>query len=547
MAPRFWILMGIVVGAYCYLVGHLFQVQLVNGEYYLARAESQYGGGGDAIAERGVISFTDKKGDALPAVTNKMFPLIYAVPKVIEDPKDSARRLAPLLGVSVDELVKKFSKKGDAYELLVRKAPPQVTDAVQSLEIKGIYVTSVPERFYPFGGLASQVIGYVGPKSEGEGMAGRYGLEEFYDAVLSGAGSSTAAGQQKKSPSGKNLALTLDLNLQAESERALEGLIQKYEAKGGTVIIEEPSTGKILAMGSAPHFDPNKYGESDIASFLNPATQQIYEPGSIFKVITMASGIDAGKFTPETTYVDTGGLTINGRHIQNYDLKEKGPYGKITMTNVIEHSVNTGAVFAERLIGRELFRSYLEKFGIAERTGIGLPGEVKSDIRQLNPKARDIAYATASYGQGVAVTPLGLLTAISAIANHGIMMRPYVNAALAPQEIRRVIEEDAARKVTEMMVSAVDKAEVAKVSGYAVAGKTGTAFIPDFKKGGYTDHVVNTYVGFAPAYEPRFIILMKLVDPRGAPVAGLSVVPAFRELAQFVLNYYDVPPDRISR
>lgn len=259
----------------------------------------------------------------------------------------------------------------------------------------------------------------------------------------------------------------------------------------------------------------------------------------------MAAGIDAGKITPETTYNDRGSVTLDGWTIKNYDLDKYGPYGKVTMTRVLERSINTGAVFAQREIGRELFTDYLHKFGFGEKTGIDLPAELGGDLRQLNPNARDIAFATASYGQGVAVTPLGLINAVSAIANGGVLMRPYLNAVLEPLVIRRVISEKAAREAAAMMVSAVDKAEVAVIKGYTLAGKTGTAFVPDFTHGGYTEKVINTYVGFGPTENPRFTALIKLNDPEGAPLAGLTVVPAFRDLAQFILNYYGVEPDRL--
>jgi cell division protein FtsI (penicillin-binding protein 3)/stage V sporulation protein D (sporulation-specific penicillin-binding protein) len=261
----------------------------------------------------------------------------------------------------------------------------------------------------------------------------------------------------------------------------------------------------------------------------------------------MASGIDAGKITPETTYVDKGSVTINGRKIENWDLKTHGAHGRVTMTGVIENSINTGAIFAQQQTGNETFKEYFLRFGFGEKTAVDMPGELSGDIKLLFRRdAPAVAFATASFGQGVAATPLQIVNAFSAIANKGVLMRPYVNAALAPKEVRRVVSEDTAKKVAKMMVSAVDKAEVAKVSGYSIAGKTGTAFIPDFKNGGYTDFVINTYVGFGPTSDPRFVILIKLTKPEGIPLAGTTVVPAFRELAQFLLNYYQVPPDRIE-
>ena len=213
------------------------------------------------------------------------------------------------------------------------------------------------------------------------------------------------------------------------------------------------------------------------------------------------------------------------------------------MTQVIEKSLNTGAAFAERALGPEDFYDYLVKFGLKDKTSIDLPGEVVGSLRPLEVDKRDVNFATASFGQGISVTPIGLLRAMSAIANHGVMMKPYLNAEKDPEEVGRIISEDASRKTVGMMVNAVNIAQIAKIQNYNVAGKTGTAQIP--ARGGYTDDVINTYVGFAPAYNPKFIILIRMDKPAGAPLAGLTVVPAFRDLAQFILNYYNVPPDNL--
>ena len=544
MFSRFTFVIAIIVLAYSTLLFRLWDIQITQGEYYLARASSQIQG--ETAANRGTISFTDKNGNYSSAATNKEFPTVYAVPKVIEDPKEAAHLIAPILNIGVDALIRQFSKPNDEYELLAKKVDGAVAAAIEDLKLKGVYVIGTSERFYPFGVRASHLLGFVGPDESGEGVSGHYGLEKYYNDALAGTPGKTENGKIISAQGGKNLFLTIDPNIQIESERILDDLVKKYGASGGSIIVEDPKTGKILAMGSAPSFDPNEYAASNVGDFLNPVVQHRYEPGSIFKVITMAAGIDAGKFTPETTYVDKGTVTVSGWKISNYDLKTKGPYGKATMTNVIEHSINTGAVFAERLIGNALFTSYVKKFGFEEKTDIGLPGEVQGDMRQLNPKSRDVVFATASYGQGIAVTPIELMAAMGVLANEGIMMRPYVNASLAPKVIRRVVGENTVEAVTQMMVSAVDKAGIASIKGYSLAGKTGTAYIPDFKKGGYTDKVIDTFVGYGPASNPRFIILIKLDGLPETTLAATSIVPAFRDLAQFIVTYYDIPPDRLT-
>lgn len=546
MGFRFTAVIGAFVIGYSSLIFQLYRLQIGYGEYYQAKAASQYEATAFLEAKRGTIYFTEKNGNKLATGINKDFPVVFAVPKDIADAREAANTVAQILGEPVPELLEKLSKEDGEYKLLKRKVDPDVARKIDALKMKGIYTSTESLRFYPLGGAAAHLLGFVGPDEEGNGKSGHYGIEKFYEERLAGTAGELKSTKLVPPEAGEDLALTIDPTIQIETERILDDLIGKYNAKGGGAIVMDPKTGAILAITGKPDFDPNDYGKYPLKNFLNPMVQEIYEPGSVFKVLTMAAGIDSGKITPETTYVDTGSLVINGRRIQNYDLKEKGPYGRISMTKVIERSVNTGAVFAEREMGRTIFTKYMEKFGLGEKTKIDLPGELPGDIRNLNSKARDIAFATASYGQGVAVTPVGMISAIAAIANDGELVRPYVNAELTPQTVRRVLRKATADKVTGMMISAVDKAEVAKINGYSIAGKTGTAFIPDFEKGGYTERVINTYVGFGPASNPRFIVLVKLNEPEGNPVAGLTVVPAFRDLAQFILNYYNVPPDRIG-
>jgi cell division protein FtsI/penicillin-binding protein 2 len=542
MVLRFWALVAAIFLAYGFLLFHLYGLQITHGDYYSDKAESEYLASNVINASRGAIYFSDKNGNQLPAAINKDFPLIYAVPKAISDPVAAAAAVAPILGETEKNLETIFSKNNDPYEPLVHRASSEMANKINDLEIKGVYATMEPGRYYPLGTAASQVLGFVGPSSNGPENSGHYGLEGFYDGILAGKAGSFSDRKVIQPKAGEDLTVTIDLNIQIEAERILNDLVKNYDATGGSVVVADPLTGKILAMSSYPNFDPNNYGSFPLSNFMNPVVQKIYEPGSIFKIITMSAGIDSGKITTSTTYYDTGSVTLNGKTIRNYDFKS---YGLSTMTNVIEHSINTGAVFAERRIGRDIFVKYVKDFGFGEKTGIDLPGEVAGNLGNLSPKAPDINFATASYGQGVAVSPIEIVSAVSAIANGGLLMRPYLNANLQPTVIRRVISPETAKAVAGMMISAVDKAGAAGIKGYSIAGKTGTAFIPNFQGGGYTDKVIDSYVGFAPASSPKFIILIKLDGLDSSQLAALSVVPAFRELAQYILNYYDIPPDRL--
>jgi len=526
---------------YSALVWNIFNIQIGHGEYYSAKASSIFNSSGVLSPTRGNIYFTDKNGGSISMAINRESPVIFADTRHVDDVPEAVEKIAGIVDISKEELSKLLSRKNDAYVPLVRKATASQVEYLKNEPVFGINVGYEPLRYYPFDKAAAHLLGYVSiDRSSSDGV---YGVELGHNKSLKGISGNVSADGFRPPQNGKDLYLTIDRNIQSQAEEIMKRLIDNFHAEGGTVMVNNPKTGQLLAMASFPTFDPNDYGKYSIADFLNPAAQAVYEPGSVFKVITMAAGIDAGKITPDTTFYDTGFFVLNGRTVKNWDLKA---HGTMTMTNVIEKSLNTGAAYAEKMTGHKTFYDYLVKFGFKDITGADLPGEVRGSLGNLEKNARDINFATASFGQGISVTPLQLLQAMSAIANHGVMMKPYVDGSLEPEEIRRVITDETSQKVVDMMVSAVDKAEIAKVNGYTVAGKTGTAQVPDLKVGGYTHDVINTYVGFAPAHDPAFVILIKLNKPPGAPLAGLTVVPAFQELAQFILNYYNIPPDNIK-
>ncbi len=530
MASRFSLLIGAFAVAFGLLAFHMYDLQVKQGGFYLARAESEAIAAQGVNGARGAIAFTDKNGTLLPVAVEKEYPIVYAVPASIADPQLAAEKAAPILGMSPASLAAIFSRPHDQYELLVRKADPSVAQAITDLNMKGLYADYLPSRYYPLGKTASQVIGYVGPNAANGGESGHYGIEEYYNSTLA---------------QGTEVDLTIDPNVQIEAEKILDNLIKANNATGGDVLVEDPMTGKILAMGAYPDFDPNDYGKFSVKDFVNPTMQGVYEPGSIVKVLTMSAGINSGKIMPNETYDDKGYVNVDGAHITNYNLLTHGPYGPgTTMTEIIEHSINTGAIFLENQMGNAIFTEYMKAFGLGMKTGIDLPGEIAGDLRQLNPSSPQVDFDTAAYGQGIAMTPVELVAAVGAIATGGVLMRPYLDASMKPQEIRRVISTTTAAAVTKMMVSAVDLAGVASIKGYALAGKTGSAYIPNLKTGGYENELSDSYIGFGPASNPRFIAFIRLDGLSVNSLAAESVVPAFRELSQYIINYYNIPPDR---
>ncbi|MDD5710502.1 MAG: penicillin-binding protein 2 [Candidatus Colwellbacteria bacterium] len=543
MGTRITVLVGLFALIYGTLGFRFYDIQVDEGDRYGAQASVINATGNLLTPRRGSIYFSDRNGEQVPAAINKAYPIIYAVPDDVEDAGTVARALAPYItDKTYEELEEILSKEGDPYEPLIRRPSEDQSNFFEDTDLQGINIGKGLSRYYPLGKIGAHVLGFA---STNELVwDGQYGVEDYYNQRLGGVAGESWGDHIKSPLHGQDIQLTINADIQVRAEDILQNLVADYSGSGGTVIVAEPDTGKILAMASVPNFDPNRYGESEISNFMNPAVQSVYEPGSIFKVITMAAALDAGKITPDTTYYDSGELTLNGHTIKNWDEKANGT---ISMTNVIERSVNTGAAFAERQLGHENFYEYLERFGFKDPTAIDLPGEVVGSLLPLEEDVRDINYATASFGQGISTTPIRLLMAISSIANGGNLMRPYVNAENQPERLGRTISREASRQVVDMMVSAVDKATIARIDGYAVAGKTGTAQVPRSGGGGYADdEVINTYIGFAPAYDPEFIILIRLDKPYGAPLAGLTVVPAFRELAEFVINHYNIPPDRID-
>lgn len=440
------------------------------------------------------------------------------------------------------------------------------------LKIDGLGFAMDEHRFYPENNIGSHLLGFIG--SDGEKQSGRYGLEGFFNEELSGVPGSIktergAAGdliiinnrEYNKPKNGNDLVLTIDKNIQYYSCQKLNETALRHGADGGSVIVIDPKSGAIMAMCSWPDYDPNNYKEVDnIKVYNNPAIFDQYEPGSVMKVMTMASALDQGKVTPETTYKDEGMVKITGwpKPIKNSDYESNGGHGITDMTTVLQESLNTGAIFAMGKIGANKFVEYLKNFGFGEKTGIELETENAGNISQLlKDKVKEIDAATASFGQGViTVTPLQMVMAYAAVANGGILMKPYLvkeiisqegqKSATQPHEIRRVISDRTAAILSGMLVNVVEKghSKRAKVDGYYVAGKTGTAQVASSDKKGYGSKTIHTFIGFAPAEEPRFTMLVKLDDPKGINFAESSAVPLFQEIAAFILNYLEVPKER---
>ena len=537
------------------IIGRLFYLQILNYKFYKALAQGQQNLLVEVQGKRGEI-FLENGENLLPLATNKTSQFCYLEPREIENKEEAAEKLAEILSLRNKEEILEKVKEKTLFIKIKSKLSEEEVEGLKKLNLKGVYLGQENLRYYPQQSFLSQVIGFVGGKGNGQ-----YGIEGFYDSFLKmnsqflegkrGLGGGLIFLNLKnllENQEEKNLILTIDYNIQFKAEKLLAEEKEKLEFERGQIIVVDPKTGKILAMVNFPNFDPNTYfEEKDLKIFQNPTIQEIFEPGSVFKPIVMAAGLNEEKITPQTTYQDPGVIKIGGWPIYNYG--EKIYQGNITMTEVLEKSINTGAVFAESQVGHDTFLKYIEKFGFFEKTGIDLQEEVFSENLELK-KGRDINFATAAFGQGIAITPIQLVRAFSAIANGGKLVKPYLVENLTPKENSEnfIISRKTSSQLVTMMVSVVEKgfAKRAKVPGYYIAGKTGTAQIPwsalGIEKKGYSEKTIQTFVGFAPAFDPKFLILIKLDKPK-TKTAEYSAVPIFHDLAEYIIHYYQIPPD----
>lgn len=507
---------------------------------------------------------TDVAGEKVfPAVTNREYRLVYAVPKEIIEKEKTADALAPLLELDRETLLAKISKPNDAYEVLKRKVTDDVYVKVKSLNLSGIGSTPEWYRYYPEKELGGHLFGFVG--YAGDVYRGVYGLEGYYEDLLKGkegslkletdiSGSRITTGKNVTVDpvNGSDLILTIDRTVQMMACNRLQAWVLQHGADGGTVIIMNPKTGGIVGMCSVPDFDPETYSKADVSHYPNPAIFRPYEPGSTFKTMTMAMGLELEKVNPNSTYFDSGAVTIGKYTIKNSDGKA---HGVQTMIQLLDESLNTGAIHVARKVGKKKFREFVNQFGFGTKSGIELDKETAGNIAALKEK-NEIYLATSSFGQGITVTSLQLVTAYAALANGGKLMQPYIVDAIVkpdgtrvptnPKMVRRVISERTATLLSGMLVSVVRNGhgKRAGVPYYYVAGKTGTAQVSKRDGRGYEAHeTIGSFVGFAPVEQPRFAMLVKIDNPRDVQWAESSAAPLFGELAKFLLNYYNIPPD----
>lgn len=542
------------------IIARLAYLQIASADYYRSAVTDQSILRRKLEPIRGSIKVVDSlTGAEYPLASTIEKKLVYAIPPEIKDLGAAANELAPILQMTKSELLDKFSDPNKKYVPLKRQLTDEEVTVIQDLKIPGIAFDTENIRVYPEKNLLSQVVGFVGFK--GDERVGLYGLESFFEEQLKGVPgklSGKAAGglfstNQDFEPAlnGDDLILTIDKTIQLKSQEILAAAVKDNEADSGSIIVMDPKTGAVRAMANFPDFDPNAYAKvTDPALFSNKATVGSFEPGSTFKPLTLAAAMNENKIRPDTTYIDTGRIEIDGYTIKNSDGKANGVQ---TMTQVLEESLNTGAIYAKDLIGNKTFLEYLNKFGFGKKTGIELP-ETSGSLSNLSTNIK-VNFHTATFGQGVTVTPIQMMQAFTTLANGGVMMKPYIVdkkvtadgqiLQTKPQEVATILTKGTAENMTKMLISVVENGHGKKagVPGYAIAGKTGTAQVPKKDGRGYEeDNNIGSFIGYGPAEDPKFLIMVRVNHPRTVKFAETTAAPAFGQLARFILNYYSIPP-----
>jgi cell division protein FtsI/penicillin-binding protein 2 len=565
---RIWFLYFIIGIIACIFIGQLYFLQIVRGQEFRDKAEGQYKISSDPF-DRNSIYFTEKDGTTVSAATLKSGFILTINPEKITNAEETYKKLNGITPIDRKDFMDKAAKSGDPYEEISHRVPEDVAQKIKDVKIAGVSMYREHWRYYPGENSASHILGFVGYKDDGVTLAGRYGLERYYDDVLNKDNGKPgrnffaevfSSAEKFIDPTLKtkgDIVLTIEPTVQALLEKKLEETKTKYHSGVTGGIIMNPKTGEIYAMAALPNFNPNDVSqEKNVSVFNDPLIESVYEMGSIVKPLAMAAAIDSGDVTADTTYTDyTGSVVVDRKKISNYDGKGRGQ--NVTMQTVLNDSLNTGMVFVMKKMGREKFSKYMLSYDMGEETGIDLPGEVPGLMDNLH-SPRDVEHATAAFGQGIAMTPVEITKALATLGNGGLLVNPHlikktvyptgIEKIYTPEEGQRVLKPETSEKITRMLVTVVDKALLGgtvKLPNYSIAAKTGTAQISRGSGGGYyEDRYLHSFFGYFPAYDPKFVVFLYTYYPVGEKYASHTLTEPFIGLAKFLLSYYEVPPDR---
>jgi stage V sporulation protein D (sporulation-specific penicillin-binding protein) len=563
---RFLVLILIIIAICIAIIVQLFRLQVISAKKYNTKAMTQYVDTNSSTFERGTIYFTEKDGTLISAATVTTGYKVAINPSILKDGEIVYPLIKNNTKLSYEEFIEKTKKKSDTYEEVANKLTEAQYKKIKEMKIQGVSLFRESWRNYPGKNLASQVLGFVGFNKDVS--QGQYGLERQYDDILSPnknksfvnffaeVFSNIDTGEKNDTARMGSIVTTIEPTVQAFLQDELVQLRARYGSESVGGIIMDPKTGEIIAMANMPDFDPNNFNtEKDPHVYQNPIVEGVFEIGSVVKILTMAAGLDAGVVNPDTVYVDTGVVELDTESLYNAGRIK---YGAMSMQQVLDKSLNTGAVFVMQKLGKEKFKKYFYDFGLKEKTGIDLPNEVNNKVSGLE-SPRTVEYATAAFGQGIALTPISAIRAFAVVANGGYSVTPHI--------VKKIVYEDGTEKVLEykkgkqvldptssvtlsgMLRKVVDTALLGgkvKLANHTGAAKTGTAQIAK-PTGGYLENAyLHTMVSYFPAFDTRYIIFLYNMKPQADDFAAQTMAPTSFEIGQFLMTYYNVPGDRVS-
>jgi cell division protein FtsI/penicillin-binding protein 2 len=563
---RIRLLSGFIVLLGCILISRLYYLQIAQAGYYHEKAERQYVHTKADLYSRGSILFTTKDGDTLSAAAIQAGYLLAVNPNHITDASIFCESLKNFLLITQELCVSRASLSERTYVELVDRLSSEQADEIEKLNLSGAMLYKDQWRYYPGGSIGARSIGFVGFSDDGSDLRGKFGLERKYDDVLFRKREELSVNffaelfsnlgefvYNKESVGSGNIVTTLEPSVSRLLDTVLLQTNEKYQSKQTGAIIMDPSTGAIYAMNVVPSFDLNDRSEATIEEFRNPLVEDVYEFGSTIKALTVAAGLDSGAITPSSTFYDSGSVTLNTFTIRNFDGRGRGT---VPVQEILSQSLNTGVSWIVTQMGKEKFRDYFLAYKLGSESGIDLPNETHGLVNNLN-SPRDVEYATASFGQGIALTPIATIRALATLGNGGRLVTPHLVDRIeyddgTVKQIRypegeRVISEKTSEEISRILNVVVDKAlrgGTVALPNHSIAAKTGTAQMAD-PGGGYSeDKFLHSFFGYFPAYDPKFIVFMYTVEPKGVKYASETLTDPFMEITRFLINYYSIPPDR---
>ncbi len=543
----------------------LYYIQIIHGQEYADKADRQYVSFTSNLFDRGTIFFQNKDASLLGAASLSTGYLIAINPQKVTDPVSIYNDLSNIIPIDMDWFYSRLNQKNSVYQKIYDQVSEKDMKKIEALNIPGLQIIKERWRYYSGGSDASQILGFVG--YDGDNLVGRYGLEKYYEDTLSRENNQAYVNFFAEIFSNIKDTLSDDYKGEGDIITSIEPTVEdflekeiaviqdKYNSKLTGGIIIDPMTGEIYAMGVVPTFDLNKFNEEkNISLFNNPLVEGLYEMGSIIKPLTIAAGLDTGAITSNTKYNDTGSVTLDKSTFYNHDHKARGV---INIQEILNQSLNVGAAYVVNKTGKNIFADYMRAYGLGEETGIDLPAENHGRLENLN-SPRDIEYATASFGQGISLTPIATVRALSVLANGGKLITPHIvnrinynsglfNNISYVNEAKQVIKKETSNEISRMLTVVVDKALVngkASLPRYSVAAKTGTAQIAKPGGGYYDDRWLHSFFGYFPSYNPRFLVFLYTVEPQGVDFASNTLTDPFMNITKFLINYYNIAPDR---